>query len=52
VFGHLLAAEPLVKLFSGQGWGRGLDDFDIDRHNAAQQRRDHWIAPSALIEQS
>jgi hypothetical protein len=54
VFGHLLAAErAFVKLFSQvKDGGPGVsDDFDIDRYNAAQQRRTKGLAPAALIEQ-
>lgn len=54
VFGHLLAAErAFVKLFSRikEGGAGVSDDFDIDRYNAAQQRRTTGLAPTALIEQ-
>jgi hypothetical protein len=53
VFGHLLAAErAFVKLFSQvKDGGPGVsEDFEIDRYNAAQQRRTAELGPAALME--
>ena len=54
VLAHFVTSERgLVKLFESirQGGAGSMDDFSIDRYNAAQQAKTKDLTPAELLEQ-